>query len=369
MSKTLGDLKEVINKTKNDYLNRVKYIDQQLQRKGLHTDFVELEDGSKIKVMISLLKIPSRFKNKMGKSRIRTLVYIPNLWFTDSPPPTDHRELRLSPLISSGNIDLIVILKAEGLNNLAYCDENGNGICQNKVSAAAIGILKNYLSKTHLDKEGYDFYILGYSEGASQGVSIAAKIIQNNLGSVKEYISICGGGLIGAKKQIKASPIAFVEGAFRDIMHNNLLSSYKGNYFIPRKQIENIENLIGLPPAEPLYKSLNPEFRWFIRYLKTRIDEAFVNSIPQERLKAMASINPDYDYIIKNNVPLIVFLEIYDIIFSFNDLVKNITKLKNKYPTKKIVTVVSDSRHDKVWTYPSGISYVLENIRVMESFK
>ena len=168
--------------TRNLYLERRKHIENTFINNPPSREVVQLEDGASIKVLSSIATIPENLKTESSSDKLRVAIYVPTLWFTEEPTPTDYREVRLASSIITGNIDVAVQPKAEGMNTMAYKNEDGTGTCESKVAGAAVEIFKKQLEARGLGEKEIEFSIVGYTEGSPQGASIAAKIIEKGLG-------------------------------------------------------------------------------------------------------------------------------------------------------------------------------------------
>lgn len=378
--------------TRNRYLERRNHIEQSL-REVPKVKIVDLEDGARIKVISSISQIPEHLKGKEKSEKHRIAIYAPTIWYTNDPQESSIREIRLASSILSGNVDFVVRLKAEGMNDLAYKNSDGECTGESKVAASGVDILAKDLESLGINPGEAEFYIVGYSEGSTQGASIAAKIIEKGVGTVKEYVSIGGGGLIGAENQNDAKPIQFAMDAAKSLFTKTegpqgekslapgtgktvLIKEAPDVYYVPAEvfgqEIKNtkegsrgggLEYAIGKTPEPPLLEALEPERKFAERLIKTKFGVGEDNPVPLERLKAATTKNHDYEKLARYGVPIIIITGAKDTFFDNKKVKPAALELKRRFPNDKIGIITSDSGHDDPWHNPSGFAFVLEIIR------
>lgn len=334
---------------------------------------VEQKDGSKVLVLSQNWEVPKKFKTEK-KDTLRINIYVPGMFQADQPNLGNHPlESKFTSALLRGNADAVYILKAEGLNSFAYCDKDKKPHTQSNVANAAVQILDQDLlqlkKKLNLDPNiPVEFEIAGYSEGSSQGASIAEKIIENNIGKVTGYTSIGGGGLVGYEDQNKANIIDFVQDAFRKMKHlksDEMIK--KGIYWIqedPHTFFVTHE-LIGDPIKGGFEYSLGKAkvdtfsdikniTRWAIRYATHMM--GFQKGVPNERVQAACSINPDYSKLAEKGVPIIVLAGTEEIFFPSDDVHNAVNKLRKI--GGKVLLVTSNIPHEFPHNNPFGTAYL-----------
>lgn len=386
---------------RNLYLERRNHIENTFINNPPNREVVQLEDGASIKVLSSIATIPENLKSEPSPDKLRVAIYIPTLWFTEEPTPIDYREVRLASSIITGNIDVAVQLKAEGMNAMAYKNEDGTGACESKVAGTAVDILKKQIEVLGLVKKEIEFSIVGYSEGSTQGASIAAKILEKGLGKVREYVSIGGGGMIGAENQNDAKPMEFIKDALESVFKKVpepfgkktvapgtgktvFIEEGPNTYYVPSEIIgktikkgktleeehgEGLEYSVGKTLEPPLTEALRPEAVWVKRFLNTKYGNSEINPIPPERILAATTINHDYDVLAKNGVPILFFTETEDTFFANDKVRPKIEEFRKRFPLNKVVMITSNAGHDSLWHNPSGFAYLLEIIRQKSGLK
>lgn len=371
------------------YLARRKFVEQSLLANPLTENNFNIQDGtnpldvSKIKVLSGIVKIPDHLKKASVDGLKRVTVYVPGLFDATKPNFGNHPlEAKLASSLLTGDVDSLVVLKGEGLNNNAYREyEDGkkSGINQQKVAGSAVEILKNRLQEIReKENENVEFTILGFSEGSTQGASIAAEILRKGLGTVKEFVSIGGGGLAGEDFQENASPLPIVT-----ILKNTLASKKIPKPQFPAKNNEganqyhsvddegNIEispKLLGDKKQGGLEESLGrarvetaDDFENVIKKFGGRAFRSILfgeEEIPTDRIRSMLTINSDYEELAKKGIPISIFSGLQDNIFNHLQVKENAIKLKRE--GGNVLFISSDVGHSFAHENPSGVAYALE---------
>lgn len=280
----------------------------------------------------------------------------------------------------------MVILKPEGLNDQAYLDvKNGKvvGACQRKISNAALEVLQKRLSEV---REGsgkkYKFRIVGYSEGSSQGISLAARILESGLGEVEDITSIGACGFVGV--DVVEQP-ATPEVPVKQILGNVVVERFKSHPKFPRqdpngKKIyhlrkgdkgDNIyvdskllsdKNQGGFEASlgrEPIDKGADKVIllRWFTKYFKSKRAD-LEEGVPSQRIKALWTRNPDLDFLAERAVPIKIFAGYFDQLFPSIKAEETIDQLRQK--GGNILLISSNVTREYPHLHPSAVAYVLE---------
>ena len=279
---------------------RRSYIEEQLLADGaLHQDLLEniepFNEGEKIKVLSSLVEIPQNLRSETSKDKVRVTIFIPGLFQADRPNYGNHPlEVKLASTLLTGGVDCVVVLKAEGQNNLAFQDKDGNAVGQHKVAEAGYQVVRKYIQEImsrpeNLGKE-CEFTVVGHSEGSTQAASLVKNILDHNkmeaerLGGVKDLSIFMASGLSGAEDQNAFSPKDFLKSAVsqgkplvewgkKGYHHNDVrFTTRQGREavanisYIPAVQLQGIEASI---PKNPSYVDSAADVenvkRWFMR--------------------------------------------------------------------------------------------------------
>ena len=341
-------------------------------------EIFEREDGAKIKVYSESWIVPDHLK-KPENGKFRISLYVPGLFEMDKPNLGNHPlESKLMGALLTGESDAVFVLKAEGMNSLAYKNAQGDPHGESLVSEAAAEVLERELAqlKKQLglnDDISVEFEVAGYSEGSTQGASISEKIIEKGLGKVNAYTSLGGAGLVGYENQNEARPTNFVLKAIKNRKHakfDQVLDMEKpwveirpDMYIVSRKLIGDKEQggfEYSLGKAEvSMEGDVRNIGKWSSRYIATRL--GLGNQVPHERLQAVCSINHDYDKLIENGVPLIVLSGTEEIFFQSDEVSDAVKKLKSK--GGRVLFITSDLGHGFPHKHPSGTAYTLAAFR------
>lgn len=402
---TAKNVLDTEGKARESYLERRMFIEGELRKKGEpRKDKMEMEGGATVNVLSSFVEIPESIEvEEKGKKKIVELkkeddeyniaIYVPGLFQADKPNYGNHPlEVKLAGSLLRSNTDAIMMLKAEGLNDKSYEDEEGNGKVQTTVSKAALEVLKKTLKERGLvDEEGklsrkMRFSVVGYSEGSTQGASIAARIAESGFGEVKEFVSIGGAGLVGFENQSEVNLVKFFKNA-QEARKNPYLpapDSFKDNQgnihslpftkegaetsdtvFVEGKLLGDkkqggLETSLGQAKVNT-FADIRNIGKWSTRLLASEM--GLIEQVPRARLNAAATLNHDYDLLAEKGVPIIVFSPTQEIFFPNTNVRERVGELRTQFPNDKILLVSSNVGHDFPHSNPSGTAYAIELIK------
>ena len=337
-------------------------------------EIIEREDGAKIKVYSESWIIPDHLK-KPESGKFRISLYVPGLFEMDKPNLGNHPlESKLMGALLTGESDAVFVLKAEGMNSLAYKNAQGDPHGESLVSEAAAEVLERELAqlKKQLglnDDISVEFEVAGYSEGSTQGASISEKIIEKGLGTVSAYTSIGGAGLVGAENQNDANVVRFVKNAWgkmRDVEFNlekPWVVEGPDTFFVSKELIGDkkqggYEYSLGKAEVSGIGDARNVG-KWTARYIGTLL--GLGEQVPNERLQAVSSINPDYEKLVESGVPLVVLSGTKEIFFPSDEVRSSVDKLREK--GGRVLLITSNMGHDFPHNHPSGTAYTLAAFR------
>lgn len=173
----------------------------------------DASSGAEARVLSSIFIIPEALKEQVANSdptNSKVTIFIPGLFEAANPNWGNHPlEMKLAASLLKGDADAMMMIKSEGLNAEAF--EDGQKAPSLAAQETVLRNLSEYV-RNNPNIKNIALEIIGYSEGSSQGASLAARIIENistarengtpliegleDL-SVSRYLSICGGGLAG----------------------------------------------------------------------------------------------------------------------------------------------------------------------------
>lgn len=354
-------------KPRVDYENRRQAIEDYFLKNPLDQEILEMAGGAKVKVLSKVFELPESLKKPKTSPEDpdRVTIFVPGMFEAAKPNFGNHPlEVKLLGGILTGDIDKILVIKAEGLNTEAY-----KGSSQQLVSKAAVRILKKDLA---VEGQANNLYsIVGHSEGGSQATSIAARILEDpSLGKVAELINIGGLGIDGVETQNDATLANYLKKVFRknhlsppslpykSSTGTNLYHQLDGdNLYVSKRLIGgeagSYEDILGKAKVGSLDDLYNVGV-WISKL-------ATGSGVPQERLRALWSQNPDNKILAFAGVPMIVFIGHKSLFFPYQEVKESIDELRDG--GAKILMISSDTAHDFSHHNPSGLALFIEFAR------
>ncbi len=201
-----------------NYWKRRAYITDTFINKTPADEVLQVESKSgpaDVRVLSTMCEIPDELRdpNKMqAKENVTMAVFVPGMFEVAQNYGSHPLESRLAGGLLTSETDAVIMLKAEGQDRKAFEEVHKT------TSTAAFQVLEKQITeylKMHPDCKTINLKVLGYSEGSTQGASLTARIIEHiqeakaegrpaidglDTLNMKEYLSICGGGLAGNAK-------------------------------------------------------------------------------------------------------------------------------------------------------------------------
>jgi pimeloyl-ACP methyl ester carboxylesterase len=364
------------------YLDRRKVAEEYFNKTPLHKEVKHLSDGSDIEIRYGSFDFPEDAKATPGDpNTIRIEIFMPGVFHypkSESTNINDSRENKMLGATIRGDIDKVILLKPSGLNKQSYLDEAGNGVCQEKVAQVALDFLKQQLGAD--PNTNYEFSLVGYSEGSTQAASLAAKILEQNVGKVKKVTSICALGITGADSQqdVPSQPITPIlknmkagkafqaqqfplqneEGA--NLYHYREEDDLTVDQKLLANETDGLEKSLGERKLSGLDKWVrDPKIltTWISRYLGSTL---LKNGVPNERVKAALTRNPDWEVLAKSGVAIRVFIAQRDWYYTAEQMTTAIQKLRSL--GGQIKTVASDVGHEFPHVNPSSVGWITSSL-------
>lgn len=202
-------LKEIEHRERLYFLQRrYEYVEKKFLGQTPDTKEVTRPDGAKFRVLSSFCELPGHLKEKPKAEGepYRLTIYVSGMFDATKPNYGNHPlETKLAGSLLTGDTDAIMMVKAEGLNPKAYL-ENDKGCVQKRVAEEDWEVVKNQINALGLEGKPVTLHIVGYSEGATQGASLAKIAAESGSVKVQEYVSIGGSGLAGSQAQEAVEP-------------------------------------------------------------------------------------------------------------------------------------------------------------------
>jgi hypothetical protein len=334
-------------------MNRRDYIRNTLLKNGPELSIAEPKDGEIIKVFSSTVTVPDTLKSGSA-SKKRVTIYFPTLFQIDRFNMANIFEAALCPAVVDGKIDYFLLIKAEGLNNLAYKKSDGTPIGEEKVAEAAVSrIFDIFNKKLNLNKSNCLIDIGAYSEGVPQAVATAYKL--HSLGfEIRQVVSVCGAGIIGADSQESANPVLHTL--------STIIKMFKNRKITLNQSIYDLKSLVA-----PLYEGQDDQALgewnvnfWARRYIFTQLGLnklLKMDGVPIERLKVAVTKSPYFKKIAGAHIPMVFFDAKRDIFFDNQAMRRNIDDLKKINPN--IIEITSNVLHWYAHEHPTMIAQAI----------
>jgi len=340
------------------YQRRRSRVVETLMARNPDRERVVLDNGGQVEVFSHWVDIGPELKKGKGDHKYYLDVYVSGLFQTDKANTGNMPEARLVGGMVRPETDAVMVLKAEGLNKQAYEeDENGGG--EGRVAAAAVEVLRRKMEgKPELHGREVVIRVTGYSEGSTQGASIAADLAEAGYG-VREYISIGGAGMVGAPSMGEVDFVKFGWGVTQSRVKAGpspkaFVDEGNGNYFIRGDMVAGWNKALGMDPAEfnpTLKDDAENVVRWALRLGR---------DVPVQRVRAACTLNPDYRKLGEMGVPVIVVSSTHEQLFS-NSAVKDQAE-KLRQMGGRVAVVTTDAGHEGPHFNPNAVAYMAQLI-------
>lgn len=383
-------------------LERQAWVRGEFLRKGsLKRQLIEGESGERTLVLSSISLLPPEITTPTKDKRLRVVLFSPGMFQMDEVPDSHYAanygnhplEINLDSAMLTGDVDVVMVLKAEGLNDICYQDDSGNGIGQKKVSEAAVGVFAKeidlLLKSRGMKFSDLEIRVLGHSEGATQAASIAARIIERGIGKVKDLTAIMPAGLSGITldqvRSLKDFLASSVVRRLKSLSYPNSRGQSSGNeYKISASEISKFDRRFAIGGVET-YSDVEADKRnigrWFLRLAggDRRLEKilpqwaefaakwGIAENVPASRLVEADRQNQDYDAVVKAGVPLFVVAGSKDVLFPAGEIRQRISALSH-IQGGKVAALFVDGDHVSSHTHPSGVAHALELLRRKVNF-
>lgn len=383
-------------------LERQSWVRQELLRKdSLQRRKLKKDTGENIEVLWSFSRLPPELVTPAKNNRFRLTLFVPGMFQMDEIPGSQYAanygnhplEINLDSALLTGDVDAVIVLKAEGLNDICYQDASGKGIGQKKVAEAAVDVFKGEIEKfcqsNKVSVADLEIGILGHSEGATQAASIAAELLRRKIGQVKELTAIMPAGLSGIDPDRVCSPKDFLKDAIgrrlissRRIGENGKVPSHE--YKISAKKIAEFDRRFAIGGVNTY---VDPEAdkrnvgRWLLRLVggKRRLEKilpqladfaaklGIAENVPFSRLIEADRRNPDYDAVVSAGVPLLAVAGSQDVLFPAGEVGQRLAAL-SEISGSRVAALFVGGDHVFSHYYPSGVAHALELLRRKTDF-
>jgi pimeloyl-ACP methyl ester carboxylesterase len=214
--------------------------------------------------------------------------------------------------------------------------------------------------------------VIGYSEGSTEGASVAQKIVEKGLGKLTAFTSIGGAGLVGKKDQTETDVLAHFEENSSNLLQNRKKYSEMPKTFsevgqdtflinhrmIGDKEQGGYENSLGNAYVDTGADVRNIA-KWGMRYLKSSL--GIEEEVPHERVQAVFSKNEDFEKLAASGVPIVILAGSKEIMFPAADVQRGVEGLRAM--GGKVLLLVTDMGHGFPHENPSGTAMTLELFR------
>lgn len=376
------------------YLQRREAVEQAFLNNPAQKDMIELEDGASVRVISNLYRVPEDLKSQnpdflsKAQDEENVTIFVPGIFHSPGEAhfSGDPLEIKLAASLLKGEVDDVVILKPEGVNDKAYSDDE-SGAGEKKVVAAAFRVLQERLAESSSSKPNkkYKFRVIGYSEGSTQAISLAAQIAESGLGEVVDFTSLCGFGFGGVVNQSEISPLTIatrflgkrttptVKFPIRDNQGNNLYHLQQGDdVFVATKLIGDKKAKGGFEASLGQAKVDNWAAVKDISQWATRLGESIPaennplanrifgpdNRIPWGRMQATYTQNPDLDKLVEKQIPINLAAGYQDELIPYQLVRQTVDALRKK--GGNVLMISYEGGHSTPHIFPSGMAYALE---------
>lgn len=411
--------------SRNTYLDRVRFVENRM----INEPFVErvFQIGeARVLAQSNLCIIPSELKETDTVSESQNTQDVANISLFIPGIYDELLEAKLAGALLTGKVDVLLALKAQGLNTESYRGV-GEEIMGEVCLQAFINSISEYLSQNP-EKKRVVLRVIGNSEGCTQGVSFLAKLINfleesrlkevfndklENI-EIDGFVAISGSGLVGEIDQSKVlpmrnhitqtlhrignrnSPVNIPETDPKSQIRSETDQRTLHIRHVPIQIIQEYERILTAYIEEPgiVYdKSEGPPYKiqeetpteprtveaWLKRFFASRIPFAPkvltglldkpIHAVPFERMKALFAYNHDWEKVLFS--PLIGRITVVanerDTFFNEEDVQESLREIIATGDQKEIkgklqYVKVVGGEHGSPHTNPKGYAFMLEMI-------
>lgn len=354
---------------------------EKLLEKG-KLDTVTVEEGS-ARMLIDFAHVPVQ---EPGTDHRKVVVYLSGMPM--DPKLTTAQVPQEVPLCASafafGTNDLI-ILKPIGCNSDAYRNESGD-VSDEKVMKAAYKQLVEICTAQGIDMATAEFVVGGYSEGASQGATLAKMLLENK-STLSGFFGAEPAGISGYEDPNTAhvwpTPLNGIDRTI-DLVQRRL-DEYKQfqsthspanslrqlntqtpyGLHIPRDLLAGLNMREFQAPTEmnlPTNNLIHPKDTKagalsLVRRLLGVVGIPTDRKVLKERLQIAWSKNPAYENLVEAGVPMSLFCGMNYERIDCPGVIDQVTAWRETHPNVMLAT--SDTVHEAPWETSSGVGVVL----------
>ena len=277
----------------------------------------------------------------------------------------DPQEIGNIPTLLTTQSDAVVILKPEGLNNEAYM-EGGQAFGQQRVAEASLLTLQRILSEKLTDRQraALHFTLVGYSEGASQGASLAKQMLELGM-NVDGLVGLEPPGVAGysSQRDARIAPahlgIDFVKKYIRRLREGDdgyIPKKTDYGYHIPRRLIDSYNKILDgeKPQTRDQLRNISNYGRRILGGVG-RLDVP--RRLVSERMKALWTKNHDYDALVSAGVPVSLFCGTLSDVIDYDGVQKQVSDWKRTIPNRRTQLISSRSTHALVNLKSLGVGF------------
>lgn len=277
----------------------------------------------------------------------------------------DPQEIGNIPGLLTTTSDAVVVLKPEGLNNEAY-REGDQEFGQQRVAEATLITLQRVLSEHLTDDQrtALRFTLVGYSEGASQGASLAKQMLELGM-NVDGLVGLEPAGVAGYadQKHSRVFPAHFSKEFARKYIqklregdNEYIPKKTDYGYHIPRRLLQSYNDILG---------GIKPHVRDQLqtianvggRILGGASRLKFPRKVVPERWRASWTKNQDYENLIRADVPVSLFCGTLSEIIDFDGIQKQVVNWRQTIPGSRAQLISSRSTHAIINMESLGVGF------------
>ena len=266
----------------------------------------------------------------------------------------------VSELLKGTRTDLIV-LKPEGLNREAFVDKDGHIHDGTVTSATRLQLEKIFLEqKINIHAEETEVEIYGLSEGATQGVSLTKRLVDEGA-NVTAFVGIEPAGVSGYENPDNARIYPSHIHRFREYLTRNPVKKpvQETNYghHVSADLLQSYGDILGGTDANP--KDAFHAVTTFVGRLSAGLAGLKTpRAVQKERLKLAFSENPNYEKVIEAGVPTIFYASPSSQAIPFSEMSSKIAGWREKYG-ESVKMISSDTSHFDIGNISKGVGLAL----------
>ncbi|NCN06362.1 MAG: hypothetical protein GW946_00780 [Candidatus Pacebacteria bacterium] len=298
---------------------------------------------------------------------LQVTVYIPGLQMIAKPNAGNVPEIHMASQLAEAGTNAVMMIKPEGQNAAAYTGDRARPLSE--VSLAAARRIMKEISNLLATGQTASVRIVGTSEGSSLAPSIIKHLLdeQSQRFSMTAFLSVCGGGLVGAKSMELTAVAAYLLENIRANKavvvppHTGLVRTLPdGSAFIDGRvfgstSISGMDAALGERMQDLGQDAAN--FRSMImRMVATQL--GLSGRLPFERLAAIFQPNPDWKQVAEAGIPTTIIASQRDPFFSAPRVRAALHQLQSEQPDWRPTTITTDLEHADFHAYAQGVAAI-----------